>query len=139
MKRQRLQVLRGLLVLATMTGAASFALGAPAEAKPIAIFIGKPAVLAFCTSNSGSYGSSPGIGYWCVYKDRDGKEHMLNCPENGLGCEFVYAPPNRPKSGAAAVTVKIDTNAKLEPQRERELTTQILAQQARSAKAGKAK
>ena len=139
MKRQRQQVLRGLLVLATMIGAASFALGAPAQAKPIAIFIGRPAVLAFCTAKGGTYASVPGYGYSCTYTDRDGKLQMVSCPDNGLGCEFVFAPPNRPKSGAAAVTIKIDTKAKLEPQRELELTTQILAEQARSAKAGKAK
>ena len=138
MKRQhRRRMLSSVLALATMTGVASFALGAPAQAKPITRFIGKPAVLAFCTSNSGSYGSSPGLGYWCVYKDRDGKEHMVSCPENGFGCEFVYAPPNRPKSGAAILTSKMGTN--LEPQREIELTNQIIAEQTRSAKAGKAK
>ncbi len=141
MKRQRRRhrFLRGVLALATMTGAASFAFGAPAEAKPISIVIGRPAVLAFCTARGGTYASVPGFGYSCTYIDRDGKIQMVTCPENGLGCEFVFAPPNRPKSGAAAVTIKIDSNAKLEPQQERELTTQILAEQARSAKAGKAK
>lgn len=139
MKRQRNRVLRVMLVLTTMTGAASFARTTPAQSKPISIFIGRPAVLAFCTSRGGSYISAPGTLYGCVWKDRDGKEHQLTCPEEGLGCEITYGPPNRPKSGAAAVTIKIGNNAKLDPQRELELTTQILAEQARSAKAGKAK
>lgn len=134
----RRHVFTRILAVAAMSGAASLFLGASAQAKPISRFIGKPAIQAFCAARGGTY-SSNAAGYGCEYKDRDGKVHFVVCPPSGYGCEFVYAPPNRPKSGAAAVTVSIGKNAKLEPQRELQLTDQLIAEQARSATAGKAR
>lgn len=134
--RSRRRLLGRALALALLTGAGTVASVMPVDAKPINTFLGRDAVRRYCSARGGTYTSIPGVGYTCEYVDRDGLRRYLDCPESGVGCEWIFIRAKQPTGAASVATAPISTS--LTVQQEEALTAPLIAEQVRISKAAKA-